>query len=149
MLTLGHFLFGRPIESLPDPSFSYRPILLLCQWHLCQNIVHQFCQRWRQEYLTSLWRYAKWHEPTRNLSVGDNGFLGCMHGNVQIPLCTKKQACTAAYILTCSTHHSLDRPMFAHLLGKSIKQHLSLIQYHYHSCGFSHIPVASSCISEA
>ena len=82
MLTLGHFLFGRPIESLPDPSFSYRPISLLCQWHLCQNIVHQFCQRWRQEYLTSLWRYAKWHEPTRNLSVGVFGRLGRLLGAV-------------------------------------------------------------------
>jgi hypothetical protein len=28
MLTPGHFLIGRPIESLPDPSFSYRPISL-------------------------------------------------------------------------------------------------------------------------
>ena len=29
VLTPGHFLIGRPIESLPDPSFSYRPVSLL------------------------------------------------------------------------------------------------------------------------
>ena len=31
---------------------------------------------------------------------------------------------------------------------KTDKQHLSLIQYHYHSWGFSHIPVANGCASE-
>ena len=45
MLTAGHFLIGRPIKSLPDPSFSYHPITLLCQWHLCQHVVRQFWQR--------------------------------------------------------------------------------------------------------
>ena len=28
MLTPGHFLIGRLIKSLPDPSFSYRPVSL-------------------------------------------------------------------------------------------------------------------------
>ena len=31
VLTPGHFLIGRSIESLPDPSFSYHPMLLLRQ----------------------------------------------------------------------------------------------------------------------
>ena len=70
-LTPGHFLIGRPIESLPDPSFSYRTVSLLRRWHLCQNLVRQFWQRWSHEYLASLRRYAKWRKPTKNLSVGD------------------------------------------------------------------------------
>lgn len=82
MLTPGHFLIGRPIESLPDPSFSYRPISLLRRWHLCQHIVRQFWQRWSQEYLTSLRRYAKWHRPTRNIAVGD---IVVLHDNNLIP----------------------------------------------------------------
>ena len=70
-LTPGHFLIGRPIEALPDPSFSYRAISLLHRWHLCQAIVQQFWQRWSQEYLASLRRHSKWHNPTRNLCIGD------------------------------------------------------------------------------
>ena len=63
MLTPGHFLIGRPIKALPNPSFSYRPISLL--W---QNMVHQFWQCCRQEYLASLRRFAKWHKLTRNIN---------------------------------------------------------------------------------
>ena len=70
-LTPGHFLIGRPLESLPDPSFSYRDLSLLNRWHLCQALVRHFWQRWSAEYLSSLRRYAKWHHPTRNIEVGD------------------------------------------------------------------------------
>jgi len=38
----GHFLIGRPLESIPDPSFSYRSVSLLHQWHLCQSLVQIF-----------------------------------------------------------------------------------------------------------
>ena len=82
ILTPGHFLIGRPIESLPDPSFSYRPMSLLRQWCLCQNIVCQFWQRWSQEYLTCLRRHNKWHRPTRNISVGD---IMALHDGGLIP----------------------------------------------------------------
>ena len=71
VLTPGHFLIGRSIESLPDPSFSYRPMSLLRRWDLCQNLVRQFWERWRQEYLTSLRAYNKWHKPSRNIQVND------------------------------------------------------------------------------
>ena len=45
-LTPGHFLIGRPLESLPDPSFSYRSLALLHRWNLCQSLVSHFWQRW-------------------------------------------------------------------------------------------------------
>ena len=70
-LTPGHFLIGRPLESLPDPSFSYRSVSLLRRWHLCQALVRHFWQRWSTEYLSILRRYTKWHYPTRNIQVGD------------------------------------------------------------------------------
>ena len=60
MLTPAHFLIGRPLEALPDPSFSYRPISLLRRWHLRQNMVTQFWQRWK---LASLRKHSKWHKP--------------------------------------------------------------------------------------
>ena len=59
MLTPAHFPIGRPLEAIPDPSFSYRPISLLWRWHLCQNLVRQFWQRWKQEYLASLRKHSK------------------------------------------------------------------------------------------
>ena len=70
-LTPGHFLIGKPIESLPDTSFSYRALPLLRRWHLCQSIVRHFWQRWSAEYVTSLRRLTKWQHPTRNFQVGD------------------------------------------------------------------------------
>ena len=70
-LTPGHFLIGRPLEALPDPAFSYRPVTLLRQWHLCQSLLQHFWQKWSADYLASLKRYTKWHKPLANLSVGD------------------------------------------------------------------------------
>ena len=70
-LSPGHFLIGRPLNSLPHPSFTYRPITLLRRWHLCQSLVRHFWTRWYTEYQMSLRKYAKWHNPSRNISVGD------------------------------------------------------------------------------
>ena len=71
ILTPGHFLIGHPLMALPDPAFSYRPISLLRRWHLCQQMVRHFWQRWSSEYLSTLNKYTKWCHPTRNVSVGD------------------------------------------------------------------------------
>ena len=70
-LTPGHFLIGRPLEALPDPSFSYQKFSLLRRWHLCQALVRHFWKRWSSEYLTTLQKFAKWRRPTKNISVGD------------------------------------------------------------------------------
>ena len=70
-LTPGHFLIGRVLEALPDPSFSYRSLNLLCRWHLCQALVHYFCQHRSSEYTTSLKRYTKWYHSSTNICVGD------------------------------------------------------------------------------
>ena len=71
VLTPGHFLAGKPIESVPDPSVSYRSVSLLRRWHLCQSMVRHFWQRWSSEYIATLRRYTKWHHPERNVQVGD------------------------------------------------------------------------------
>ena len=70
-LTPGHFLIGKPLESIPDTSPSYRSLSLLRRWHLCQSIVRQFWQRWSTEYIASIRRPTKWQWPTKNLEIGD------------------------------------------------------------------------------
>ena len=70
-LTPGHFLIGQPLESLPDPSHSYRSLSLLKRWYLCQSLVRHFWKRWSDEYLSSLRRHNKWKFPSRNVEVGD------------------------------------------------------------------------------
>ena len=70
-LTPGHFLIGRALTSLPDPQMSYRSVSFLKRWHLCQNIVRHFWERWCNEYLCTLNKYDKWRFPSRNVTVGD------------------------------------------------------------------------------
>lgn len=70
-LTPGHFLIGRALESLPDPSMSYRSTSLLRRWDLCQNLTRHFWSRWSKEYLITFQRLTKWKLPSRNMAVGD------------------------------------------------------------------------------
>ena len=71
ILTPGHFLIGRPIEALPDPSCSYHSLSLLTRWNLCQALVRHFWKRWSSEYLNSLRRFSKWHQSAGSIRVGD------------------------------------------------------------------------------
>ena len=71
-LTPGHFLIGKPLISLlPDPQLSFRSVSLLRRWHLYQNLVCRFWERWCNEYLCTLNKYNKWRFPSRNVAVGD------------------------------------------------------------------------------
>ena len=71
VLTPDHFLVGKPLESIPDHSMSYRSVSLLRRWHLCQSMVCHFWQRWSSEYIATLRHYTKWYKPERNMQVGD------------------------------------------------------------------------------
>ena len=59
VLTLGHLLIGRPLPGPAiDPCLSQSMALMVRQlW-------------WSSEYLSSLRRYVKWHQPSRNIQVG-------------------------------------------------------------------------------
>ena len=71
VLTPGHFLIGKPLVALPNSQLSYRSMSLLKRWHLCQQLVRHFWERWHNEYLCTLNKYNKWHFPSRNIAVGD------------------------------------------------------------------------------
>ena len=71
-LTPGHFLIGRPVESLPDhPDALNQPMTLLKRWYLCQALVQHFWKKWYSEYLNHLQNSNKWKHKKRNLSIGD------------------------------------------------------------------------------
>lgn len=71
-LTPAHFLIGKPLMALPDTTLtSCQSTSILRRWQLCQSIVNHFWKRWSFEYLITLQRAAKWHQKTKNLTVGD------------------------------------------------------------------------------
>ena len=71
-LTPGHFLVGRPLQTLPDDSFVYvDSVSSLRRWKLCQALLSHFWKQWSREYITQLNRFTKWNHPSRNIAVGD------------------------------------------------------------------------------
>ena len=71
VLTPGHFLVGRSLQALPDPSASYQSISMLKRWHLVQALTRHFWKRWSSEYLITLSRINKWQSRKPNLREGD------------------------------------------------------------------------------
>lgn len=53
-LTLGHFLIGAPLVSVPEPSLAEVSINRLTRWSMLQQMRDHLWHRWSQEYVTSL-----------------------------------------------------------------------------------------------
>ena len=70
-LTPGHFLIGRPLEALPDPSSACQSMTNLRRWNLCQSLTRHFWRRWSTDYFASLRRFSRWHTASRNFHIGD------------------------------------------------------------------------------
>ncbi|XP_059620611.1 uncharacterized protein LOC132264419, partial [Phlebotomus argentipes] len=70
-LTPGHFLMGKPVNQIPDPSLQEIPLNHLDRWQQHQQMAQEFSRRWRLEYLTELQRRTKWFSPQPNLKIGD------------------------------------------------------------------------------
>ena len=68
VLTPGHFLIGRNMQSLPDQSLVNEKMPLLRRWSLCQSLVQHLWKRWAHEYMQQLQNFAKWREPSRNIA---------------------------------------------------------------------------------
>lgn len=69
VLTPGHFLIGRALNTLPEPS--YLPILenRLKSYQYSQRLVQEFWKKWHQEYLHTLQGRSKWTQRQNNLAV--------------------------------------------------------------------------------
>ena len=71
-LTPGHFLTGRPLTALPEPTEDVAASVTPSQrWRLVNQIRNHFWKRWVKEVLPSLQRRAKWMNPQRSIQVND------------------------------------------------------------------------------
>ncbi|XP_065354324.1 uncharacterized protein LOC135948797 [Calliphora vicina] len=70
-LTPGHFLIGSPIIALPEPSIYESPIGLVNRYRKVKAFTHEFCRRWKEEYLSNLHKRYKWKSPERDISIDD------------------------------------------------------------------------------
>ncbi|XP_035451568.2 uncharacterized protein LOC118277015 isoform X5 [Spodoptera frugiperda] len=72
-LTPGHFLIGRPLMSLPSPSFStsesHGPIR--DRYKHLEVLRQHFWNRWQLEYIAELQQRVKWRIPDRQLQIGE------------------------------------------------------------------------------
>lgn len=70
-LTSGHFLIGRSLKAVPEPSLLDKKEYLLTRWQTVTKMAQDFWKRWRNEYLQTLQRRNKWQNKMENLEVDD------------------------------------------------------------------------------
>lgn len=69
-LTPSHFLIGRAITTVPDPSVQHIPENRLSLYQRLQQIIQNFWSRWTKEYISELQCRAKWKTRSQNAEVG-------------------------------------------------------------------------------
>ncbi|KAH8274141.1 hypothetical protein KR044_011970, partial [Drosophila immigrans] len=70
-LTPGHFLIGRPLLSINEPTILEPATSIINRWQKIKALSQQFCTRWKEEYLKELHKRNKWQVPNVNLQIGD------------------------------------------------------------------------------
>ncbi|XP_032682074.1 uncharacterized protein LOC116849241 [Odontomachus brunneus] len=70
-LTPGHFLIGRPLNAIPEPSTEGVRPSTLSRWQLLQSMTEHLWARWSKEYLSQLQARRKWASPEDPPRVGE------------------------------------------------------------------------------
>ncbi|KAK3087993.1 hypothetical protein FSP39_013221 [Pinctada imbricata] len=71
-LTPNHLLTAKSDIPLPPPGiFTKEDLYARKRWRRVQYLLEQFWSRWKNEYLAQVSLRQKWHEPRRNIKVGD------------------------------------------------------------------------------
>ncbi|XP_043279309.1 uncharacterized protein [Venturia canescens] len=70
VLTLGHFLIGDFLTSLPEKNFQATPSNRISLWQLVQKKTQEFWRRWHKEYLNELNIRNKWTDGSHDIKEG-------------------------------------------------------------------------------
>lgn len=84
VLTPGHFLIGKPINSIPEPNFTEKKDNLLNRWQLVQKFVQTIWKFWSNSYLSHLQQRSKWMYEKKNVRPG----MLVLLKETQTPICT-------------------------------------------------------------
>lgn len=68
-VTPAHFLIGREMQAISEPSYLNLKMSTLSRWQLVQTIFQHFWRRWTAEYLPELQNRSKWTK-TINITEG-------------------------------------------------------------------------------
>ncbi|GFT05758.1 integrase catalytic domain-containing protein [Trichonephila clavipes] len=67
VLTPGHFIIGRPLQSLPEPDMTDKLDNRLSQWQKLTKFVQFIWLKWRLDYLNNLQARHKWQFEKENV----------------------------------------------------------------------------------
>ncbi|XP_073941239.1 uncharacterized protein [Choristoneura fumiferana] len=70
-LTPAHFLIGRPLTSLPSPSFGDSNSSRLNRFQRLEELRNHFWRRWSNEFIAELQQRRKWRVKCRDLRIDD------------------------------------------------------------------------------
>ncbi|GFU85996.1 integrase catalytic domain-containing protein [Trichonephila clavipes] len=70
VLTPGHFIIGRPISAIPEPTILDISDNRLSRWQYTTKCVQTIWKRWKNDYLNHLQQRNKWQFEKNNVAVG-------------------------------------------------------------------------------
>ncbi|XP_058820963.1 uncharacterized protein LOC131683146 [Topomyia yanbarensis] len=66
-ITPGHFLIGRALVAIPEPTLEDASLNRLTRWKYLQSLREHFWRRWSIEYLNTLQARSKWIKGSPNV----------------------------------------------------------------------------------
>ncbi|XP_074106315.1 uncharacterized protein LOC141532055 [Cotesia typhae] len=69
-LTPGHFLIGRPIIAIPEPSLMDINVNRLSRWQFIQQRIQQFWTQWSSSFIQRQLAITKWQQAHYEIKIG-------------------------------------------------------------------------------
>lgn len=75
VLTPSHFLIGKSISTLPEPTVEHTTQLPRVRWRLIRQHLQRFWTRWSTQYLQRMQSISKWHHLSHTIKTGSQVLL--------------------------------------------------------------------------